>query len=347
MLQPNSRYKTPDDLNNCDREHYEVAKSLVGSFTPARFVSRYRDMYSSRKRGSIIPSDYCFNRDNKGNVRHPRFLLWDGGREYLFVGLDGKSWNHAISDVEKAATPQRKTRRRFLPTPHASLILKPAVAISAITAFNADADVQPQESRAFGALGSNFQRGKVLEQLRELIVAYSTRTSHADSAIIATAIENSWEKWCYLLSDLPDLAKEVVPDEVTYELLAFFLDQDTEKKPRSLATKALHFAAPLSYIPADSVATNKLGKELKAGRWWHTHGLGLDGMAAWYTDYMEVIRQIGAVNQDLILLLLQIDSKTSNVPKYARALGLPKLIDKILWWLGKEAKQGRDKKLFQ
>ena len=369
MMQSNPRYRSPDDLNRRDREHYEVAKSLDGPFAPARFVSRYRDMYPSRKSGSIIPSDYCFNRDNKGNVGFPRFLLWDGGSEYLFVDQDGMGWPHAIAAVGKAAIPPPKSRerkksapahrerhghtgsssgiRRFRPGPDASLILNPDVAQAAITGFNTDEFVQSQEESAFRALGDSFRSGEIFQQLRALNFAYRTRASLADIGIIATAIENSWKRWCDLLLDLPDLAEEVVPVEVTRELLALFLFQETNSKPRSLATKALHFAAPRTYIPVDTYAADKLGAELQAGGWSHTDGLDTVGMTAWYTDYLEVVHQIGALNGDLITDLLQTDAETSAFPKYARARGLPKLIDKILWWCGKEAREGRDARLFE
>ena len=89
MYQPNPKFRTPDDLPSAHREHYEVARSLAGWFTPSRFRQQYRQMYEERAPGSILPSDYCFNRDNKGNTNHPRFLLWDNGSQYLFVDLNG------------------------------------------------------------------------------------------------------------------------------------------------------------------------------------------------------------------------------------------------------------------
>ena len=360
MLQPNPRYRSPDDLNKRDREHYEVAKRLGGPITPARFMSRYRDMYPSRNIGSISPSDYCFNRDNKGNVGFPRCLLWDGGRDYLFVGLDGTGWNHAVSALDGAATPKPRSRERgkakpgsresgrFLPRSGSSLILDPQVARAAIAAFNNDLFVQSQEESAFFALGDGFRSGEVSQQLRALNYAYRTRTSIRDICVIGRAIENSWERWRDLLSDLPNLAQEIAPIEETGELLAFFLSQGTNRKPRSLATKALHFAAPRSYIPVDTYAANMLGAALEAGSWMHTNGLDTNAMASWYTDYLRVIHQIGARNQNLITELLQIDAETNHDPKYAQTRGLPKLIDKILWWCGREkTREGRNVMVFR
>lgn len=88
--QHNPRDRGPSDLNSRDREHYEVARQFSEWFTRSEFERRYRAMYPDRKPGSIIPSDYCFNRENKGNTKYPRFLLWDNGQRYQFVGVDGE-----------------------------------------------------------------------------------------------------------------------------------------------------------------------------------------------------------------------------------------------------------------
>jgi hypothetical protein len=88
--QPNPKYVKSDDLNTRDREHYEVARQFSDWFSPSWFQRRYKEMYPDRKPGSIIPSDYAFNRENKGNGAYPRFLLWDRSVGYKFVGLDGE-----------------------------------------------------------------------------------------------------------------------------------------------------------------------------------------------------------------------------------------------------------------
>lgn len=85
--QPNPKCRSAEDLNERDREHYEVSANLAGWFDKSRFVDRYRVMFPLRNQGSIIPSDYCFNRDNKGNQVYPRFLEWDGDKNYRFVGI--------------------------------------------------------------------------------------------------------------------------------------------------------------------------------------------------------------------------------------------------------------------
>ena len=61
----------------------------------------------------MIPSDYCFNRDNKGNSTYPRFLEWDGGRGYKFVGM-GSS---AMTALDTKPHPQP---RATLPTSQTS-----------------------------------------------------------------------------------------------------------------------------------------------------------------------------------------------------------------------------------
>lgn len=89
MKQPNSQYRQPANLPPVHREHYDVAKSLSGPFEASQFRSQYRRMFPGRAPGSIMPSDYCFNRENRGNPLHPRFLLWNGEFSYSFVDLDG------------------------------------------------------------------------------------------------------------------------------------------------------------------------------------------------------------------------------------------------------------------
>lgn len=88
--QPNSRIRTRNDLNVRDGEHYDVARSLGGSFTRSSFVDRYRAKFPTRNPGSILPSDYCFNQENKGNGLYPRFLLAEGRERFSFAGLDGR-----------------------------------------------------------------------------------------------------------------------------------------------------------------------------------------------------------------------------------------------------------------
>lgn len=93
MKQPNSRYRRREDLPPVHREHYDVAKRLVGPFGRSQFMSMYRQLFPGRPPGSIQPADYCFDWGNKGNLDYPRFLQVDrtnGSRfSYRFVGLDG------------------------------------------------------------------------------------------------------------------------------------------------------------------------------------------------------------------------------------------------------------------
>ena len=58
-------------------------------------------------------------------------------------------------------------------------------------------------------------------------------------------------------------------------------------------------------------------------------------------DYLAMIHEIGRENRNLILDLAELDIRTGDEPLFDRARGMPKIIDKILWWLGKEDKQGR------
>jgi hypothetical protein len=89
-----------DRLSVLQREHYQVANEIEGFFDRAGFCELYHRLYPDRKEGSILPSDYCFNRENKGNVRHPRFLWWDGDRSYIFAGLNGAPKGPETASVE-------------------------------------------------------------------------------------------------------------------------------------------------------------------------------------------------------------------------------------------------------
>lgn len=117
MLQPNTKFRSPDDLSPAAREHYVVAKGLGGPFDTARFKARYHDLYPGRKWGSILPSDYCFNHNNEGNRRHPRFLLRHERALYSFVGMDGTKetgiypWSQKTGELEARLIVQR------VPTP--------------------------------------------------------------------------------------------------------------------------------------------------------------------------------------------------------------------------------------
>jgi hypothetical protein len=356
MKQPNPRFRRPEDLPRLHREHYEVAKLLGGPFEASQFKSQYRQLFPDRTPGSILPSDYCFNRENRGNSLHPRFLLWNGGFSYRFVDLDGPSGPNSVppskpGDVSiPLAVPRpgfRRAEKRFLVPPSASLSLNAEEVRAAIHGFNVHDVVQRQEEAAYRALGSGFARGRVAEQLRILSRAYSTRTHGSDILIIADAIERDWDRWVALLAAAPNLAHQVAPVRLTRELLVYFLDQGTQRRPRSLATKALHFAAPQSYAPVDAYAVNTLGKELnlRSGAYTATEGLDSADMARWYTGYLEVIHLIGRKNQRLLDELMILDSQEGVARHFKRVCGLPKIIDKILWWRGRPS-AGLPTKLF-
>jgi len=81
------------DLSDAACAVYETAKILQerradGVFTTAEFqdlISRISDY----KRGSILPSDYCYNLINKwtDSFRFP-MLEWEERGRYRFLGLD-------------------------------------------------------------------------------------------------------------------------------------------------------------------------------------------------------------------------------------------------------------------
>lgn len=357
MSSHSPRYASPDDLNPRDREHYEVASGMKGWFNKAEFAQRYGIAYPNRNAGSIIPSDYCVNRENKGNAKYPRFLEWDGDARYRFVGLRGEAAG-AGPTVQSlpapsspmpatASTPRpRRGEARFLPAPGSSLTLDAETARAAILAYNRDPKVQAQERQAGEALRSGFVAGQVARQLAALDHAYSTRSVGADLVVIAKRIEEGFGRWTTLLSSATPLDVRVTDITVLGELVAFFLDGPTRRTPRSLATKALHFAAPKCFAPADTYAADLLGRLLGAGGWADTVDLASRGMTTWYCDYLAVLHAIGAANRSLLEELIAIDAQSAPGPQHDRVRGLPKIIDKILWWLGKPDQAANNSSLF-
>lgn len=120
------RRGSPGDLSPVDREHYEVARHIEGFFDRAEFMARYRQLYPHRSIGSIIPSDYCFNQENKGNARDPRFLWWDGRNSYVFVGLNG-----APKDFASIPTGAASELGRANPAPAGPRLSTPPVGVEA------------------------------------------------------------------------------------------------------------------------------------------------------------------------------------------------------------------------
>ena len=113
--QPNPRIRTRADLNVRDGEHYDVSRSLGASesFTRSAFLERYSLKFPSRNPASILPSDYCFNQENKGNSQYPRFLLAEGRGRFIFVGLDGNGdAAGATSSVRPASTASGVSKER-------------------------------------------------------------------------------------------------------------------------------------------------------------------------------------------------------------------------------------------
>ena len=359
--QPNPRYVSRANLNVRDGEHYDVASRFTGPFSTAEFVDRYRELYPARSRDSMLPSDYCFNKENKGNANYPRFLMSHGRSRYSFVGLDGSA--APATPAGRRPSPRqvvapgaggRRRRsptspRRFIPSAPVSLVLNGDLARAAIRAYNADLAVTGQEHMTFANLGRGFIRGQVERHLRLLDREYSTRSHAADLAVIGQAIEHDWGTWSAALASLADLRLGTPGRESVRTLLGLFLSQPTQRMPRSLATKALHFAAPQALCAVDTFAADLLGKELAAGRWADTATLDADGMSMWYLDYLAVIHDIGKANPDLLAELFELDRATSP-PLVAqdRMRGLPKIIDKIVWWIGRESKKsGGDNRLFE
>jgi hypothetical protein len=357
------RFGSPDDLNTRDREHYDVARMMRGWFTKADFAQRYGIAFPLRNKGSIIPSDYCTNRENKGNTKYPRFLEWDGGSKYRFVGLgdDGASaFSGALQKglpppprpapvtTSKPASPRhRPNAARFLPAPGRIMTLDAESVRTAILAYNRDPKVQAQERQAAGVLSNGFEAGRVASQLATLDQAYSTRSVGADLVVVAQRIEHGFDRWTSLLSAATPLTERVTDSAVLGELMAYFLDGPTRRTPRSLATKALHFAAPKCFAPADTYAANLLGGLLDAGGWSHTSDLDSRGMTTWYADYLGVIHAIGIANRSLLQQLISLDAESATGTQQERVRGLPKILDKILWWLGRPDQAGSSAQLFQ
>ena len=73
-----------------------------------------------------------------------------------------------------------------------------------------------------------------------------------------------------------------------------------------------------------------------------TADLDVDGMAAWYTDYLNALRLIGLKNRVLIEELLDLDQESGVGREFPRFRGLPKIIDKVIWWCGGRGKTDGD-----
>ncbi|MEQ1632550.1 MAG: hypothetical protein ABL997_09265 [Planctomycetota bacterium] len=172
MSSHESPFRSLVDLNTRDREHYEVASTMQGWFDKAEFVKRYAIAYPDRNKGSIIPSDYCVNRHNKGNAKYPRFLEWNGDSSYRFLGL-GDTGAATGATVRSLAAPRnampartsasssRQGTSRFLPAPGRSTTLDVESARAAVVAYNRDPKVQSQEMQAGEALRGGFTAGQV------------------------------------------------------------------------------------------------------------------------------------------------------------------------------------------
>ncbi len=361
FTQRNPKFKGPDDLNERDREHYEVARALAGWFDKARFVDRYRALYPRQNLGSIIPSDYCFNRDNKGNQRYPRFLEWDHGRRYRFVGLRPGASTDSLSDRSQPSTP---------PVPTVSAPLPARVPVRRGTTAFAARDVprlrtpdrhrcrrvcrprvQQRRHRASAGAQSLLGPGCRLQTwtsagaarraerglqhaLHQYGPRHDRRQDRARVRHVATVVERLVPP-----GGRPRGRGRSIPDRLLPEA-------GHAAQARSLAAKALHFGAPATFIPVDTFAADLLHHQLGTPSWSTTSSLDHRGMAAWYSGYLTVIHRLGAVNTDLLRHLLSIDELTARGPDHARVRGLPKLVDKVFWWVGREQNRGSAPQLF-
>jgi len=356
--QPNPRYRSVHDLNTRDREHFEIAKALPSGFDRSQFLDRYRSVYPTRNVGSVIPSDYCFDVENGGNFLYPRFLLRPQRNRYQFVGL-GRATAQACAvtslDIPHATVPptrphtgtRGRSGRRFVPAQGISLRLNEEIAFAAIQAYNEDPTVDRQERAAFRAIGGGIEQGGVLRQLRALNSAYSTRCSLADLRVVSDSIELGWREWTRVLEAQLDLESSPPRIGDVRTLLSFFLARPTSRRPRSLATKSMHFASPVAFSPVDTYVADKMGSELRAGSWAQTAGLDHDEMTTWYHDLLQVIYDVGNANRDVIARLLVHDESTGPGEHHARLRGLPKLLDKIFWLAAREERRGVRMRIFE
>jgi hypothetical protein len=75
-------------MNERQQEHYEISLVFGSEFSRAKFRNIYRQKYTRRESGSMIPSDYCIDLHPKGTEKYPKFLRWLGrGRYELVDGL--------------------------------------------------------------------------------------------------------------------------------------------------------------------------------------------------------------------------------------------------------------------
>lgn len=309
-----------------------------------------------------MPSDYGVNWRNKGNAGYPRFLERLERGRFRFVGLQRISVRDAVERLSGAgepppqkphrrtgpryASPRTSGSRLFVPSPDVSLRLNVDVAARAIRAYNSDRRVLAQELQVLPRFSDGFARGRVLAQIRALNSAYSTRASGPDLEAIASAIEAKWPAWQAALAESPTLGTRAPSRDAVITLLGFFLGQKTRKQPRSLATKALHFAAPQRYAAADTLAVDFLGAELVAPGWKITDGMDCAAFAEWYLSYLQVLSKIGADNADVVRRLVEVDRATASDRMWERWRGFPKILDKVLWWTGREMDRGNCMSVF-
>lgn len=83
-----SKEFTIDRLTGRNLEHYEVAKTFEAEFTLSDFKDKYLSKYPSREPGSILPTDYAWNNDQRAKDEYPSFLEICDRAKYKFVGLE-------------------------------------------------------------------------------------------------------------------------------------------------------------------------------------------------------------------------------------------------------------------
>lgn len=351
-----SPHSSPGDLSQVAREHFEVARTFPGWFRTGAFIERYRATHPGRAVGSMIPSDYCFNSENGGNAHHPRFLIRGERAMFRFADLDGRATETSASARASApaqpvsprvlqASPVTSPRRVAATVGASTLTLDEQEASNAIRAYNTDPDVQRNERRVYCVLPEGFERGQVKPQLQVLSAAYRTRTPVVDRARIASAIEAGFDRWSETLLRLPRL-EEGVPDAHAVETLLghFVLLPSTSPKPRSLATKALFFAAPRAFIPVDDYAAGVVAPHAGLRPWGQMTG-GVAEFATWYCGYLTFVHAL-AGDAGLVDRLVVLDQQTDPDPIRGRTRGWPKIFDKAVWWVGAERRRGRTIELF-
>ncbi|MDB6176590.1 hypothetical protein PAF17_03620 [Paracoccus sp. Z330] len=82
------RFRYLADLTPVQLAHYDVALSFGREFSRSEYFSRYKQIYPDlNAEGTILPTDFCWNNEQKAKCDFPSFMEIVDRGVYRFVGL--------------------------------------------------------------------------------------------------------------------------------------------------------------------------------------------------------------------------------------------------------------------